>query len=969
MANEIKSKPAKVSYLSAPLRSDEQLSVSWKNPIGNTSSTGPSRATDIGVVWNVKCWPDKFSKQFKWALSGGSSTSDTLDLGQVLTGVGGDYFHPVGSAYLLSVTCAVHPYNAKGTATDAKTTTSFSAPDAPTLARPVFNTETGELTCQLDPPEDEPTAPYVDMWWQVNTYDTKTKKSTSNNGTDADSTTIGDTTISQGDGVDIANYAVLQSDPSRAVKVVFYAKSRGWRKDSDTVTQTIYVSKPKNPTVKAVSIPSSYSGDRVMVVLALNASESHPVTGCRLQVCKNSPHTAASQFDGTETWEDYELQDDGQCTALSIGVAEVVPDQSTSQVTNTTWVRVKSWNLAENALYAYSTPQRLKKLETQAPSAEGDTCYLDPLTCPDGTSILAHAYWGKNGTADGNTGTEFTWSKDENAWSSTSEPTSFLVTRDLGRYSSIENPIGTWAGHAPLYIRDLEVGERYYVLARRYLEGDETTYGKYSAKRSIQVGVPPTGVTITAPAQIATGKGIPCEFAIDAEDEVADRTRWTIYLDPNRYRLNGSGSAITGKIGKSGTGGTVATVPWAKVKEAMAKSGHPYVDLLMSASFGGASVNSPVLIGGAAGPVATLRVWVIDPPKCKVVTHTVTSQPATFDVKCDDKAQDLMCVVTSKGITGDDAIGQPDQEPGDCIWSGVIEQPDWDVNGDSDSSTYPARVTVTLPAGCDLRDGASYRVVVSATSAVVEDGIRGPNASGSFRVAWSRQAPTPPAATVTTSDVTNADGFRTRSATITLVPPSGSNSGDRYEVYRVTPDGAYLMASNARANSVITDEYAPYGHGERAYRVCCVTPDGDRAWRDMPYTFGGGDIRVDFDGTYVELPYNVTLADAFSKDFESRAHFGQNRPVGYWNESVKRTASLSTDLIKVTDAAVEASLRALAQHAGPCFVRLPNGCAFEADVQVSGLDEDEMGGSVVAVSLNVTETMPSGTYELVIGDN
>ncbi|MBP3884909.1 MAG: hypothetical protein J6D54_08250, partial [Olsenella sp.] len=63
------------------------------------------------------------------------------------------------------------------------------------------------------------------------------------------------------------------------------------------------------------------------------------------------------------------------------------------------------------------------------------------------------------------------------------------------------------------------------------------------------------------------------------------------------------------------------------------------------------------------------------------------------------------------------------------------------------------------------------------------------------------------------------------------------------------------------------------------------------------------------------------------------------------------------------DAEVARRVRMLAQHVGPCFVRLPNGCAFEADVQVTDLSEGH-ASSAIAVALDVTEVSPSGAYEI-----
>jgi len=71
--------------------------------------------------------------------------------------------------------------------------------------------------------------------------------------------------------------------------------------------------------------------------------------------------------------------------------------------------------------------------------------------------------------------------------------------------------------------------------------------------------------------------------------------------------------------------------------------------------------------------------------------------------------------------------------------------------------------------------------------------------------------------------------------------------------------------------------------------------------------------------------------------------------------------SLSAAFAREADAETLARLHSLARHAGPCFVRTPAGTAFEANVDVSGLDTD---GPIVAVSLKAEQVAPSGGFVL-----
>ena len=430
--NKVTQKPDRVMYLSAPARNGSQFSVSWKNPPGNTESSSSSKAKYVGVVWKITCTPSKYTRTYKWQESA-SATSSTLDLAAVLTSVGTHFFYPYGNATLLTVSCTVHAWNEIGVATDATTTTTMANPAVPELEAFEYDDESAQISVALNLPDDAPNAPVETIWWKVNVYDTATQKTRSSQGSTTSDTTIGDNSWQGGDAsaiTDIANIAQLEANINRAVKLNFMAKSRGWRGESSQVSQIVYVSRPKIPTIKKVTIPSSYANDKVIVQFAMNKTTAHPVTGCRLQVYQDteeSPHTKASDFNGTETWEDFELTDDGECSSLAIGVSEVVPAPD-----RTAWVRVKVWNIDEDRLVSHSAPYRLKKLETESPTAEDDRCFLATLDNSGNDSILLHCYWGTAANPDDSTGTEVTWSDSSNAWDSTVQPSSFETELDHG---------------------------------------------------------------------------------------------------------------------------------------------------------------------------------------------------------------------------------------------------------------------------------------------------------------------------------------------------------------------------------------------------------------------------------------------------------------------------------------------------------------------------------------------------------
>lgn len=990
--NPITSRPSKVQYLGSPVltfsgQHDAQVTVKWKNPASNNKSTSSSRAEDIGVIWTITCYPSNMSRTYSYSLGSGSATSDTLDLGPdgVWTGVGTDFLYPTGKAHINSISVVVHPFNSVGVATDAKSTTTYGQPAAPTLGtvdlgQVELSSDNGHISCEVTAPEQLDLAPHKDVRYRITTYDSKYPKNAnySRSVTDA----LSDSTIQ----IDVPEYMLFASDNSRYNKVTFSAWTRGYRKDSETASRVVYVSRPKVPTITGMVVPSSATTDKVTVTLNLNATEAHPTTGCRLQVLRDVTYTKAEDIPAVlpqgEAWEDGDIQDDGECTALVIPVEDCVPE-----VDKITWVRVKVWNLDEDVLTNWSAPSRLRKLETESPTAEDDKCVLDPLERDGNESILLHCFWGKGynpstptvnpENKDDSTGTEITWSDDSYAWASTKQPDSFQTDRNDG-YVSRMSGTGTaenFQGHIDFYIRDLEPGTKYWVKCRRYLDGDTTTYGPWSAKRSILVGTPPRSIVLSVPAQVATGKSMQFSFSIDANDEVRQKSQWTLLANPKRYHLNGSGTTLSGVQVKKGTGGTAGTVAWADIeRNIVSQGGYKYVDFMIYAGWGGTTVESEVF-----------RVYIMDPPKVKPVSATITSQPASFVVKASEKSEiTITAVVKARGCTGIDEVLLSDQEPGDCIWSAVLNGiTNWEDNTDvSDREEYPVKSTIEMDDLVDFRDGAKYDVYCSASYVLPTpntektgvnlgqgEAIVGTARRGTLTVEWARQAPEPEDFTITASDTVD-NGVRVRKAQIVVHEFSGYTAGDKYEIFRVTPDGPQLVKVIPSANSTsahplnatITDKYAPFGEGTHAYRVCTVTSDGDRMWLDAEYEFDCADMQIDFDGLSVNLPYNVGMSDSFTKDFESRAHIDAPKPEGYWNESVSRVSNLNTGIIRVKDERRAVLLRKLAQHTGSCFVRLPNGCAFEADVQVNELSEDRMGNYGINVSLTATEVSSTGAF-------
>lgn len=1140
---EIKWVPLSVRYLTAPQADGFEFKTSWSNPPENTRQSSWRQADAITIQWTVWYIEDgkkSTDRRDIFMYDNGSATSSTIDL---LAHFGYTFFYPRGKNRLLKVSVGVRPTNAIGEPVGPNHGSVIAnrllyAPVEPTIEDAEFDEDAGKVIHHVECEEATPRQMLYDVEWESVRYDSRDNSKVTIKGTEGDGSGDVELDVER----DIAGYQVLQEDPNRFFKLTTRARARGSYGNSSWVEKSTFLSLPRRPVIQGVNVSQLSNTDRVTVRFAADTTgaakqsdreamlRQHPFTGCRLQYLKDVTETNAQTAYSMDGWEDYDVEDNGLCTALYVPASEVRPDPD-----KITWVRVKCWNLSEDVLWRASVPYRLTALETESPTAEDDVVVLGDLRPgKDGTSIIADLYWDKDRRTDDSTGTQVDWSQDGYAWASTVEPSTYMTTRND---ATSKDPRKTYEGNdyygfTTLYIRDLEIAKRYYVKARRYMEGENgTTYGPWSQKKSAVVGNPPDAVTLSAPSRIPIGDPLPLTWEVAIDDELKQQAQWQVVCGKSAG-TSGSSSEIGHLLLASGTGGTRASVPGDTVSETIASLYRLQKDLLPKIPGGEWSIDLTVIVGvngGATTASNTVRVTIKSLPQVTLLRagqpdnqrllFTATGQPIGFDVRASERLSALDVVVRSNGATGDLPDGRLLQEDGDCLWSGRVT--DATVSTTSDAR-WPYAYHVTIPTVMEFVDNSYCTLYVRG---MAEDGTRGNTAQGVFYIDWEHKASIPAVLTLAPHDYVDENGNRHREVeigplwttprnlcpffshslqdddfwthaawddlrhkgesqddgwyrtnylnddpvvdcspfimacpwieggktytllfetvvryntsitlevrsdddtpwiqgrqvtvsnadyvdrreshhiTITTKPDiSGAESlgvsittefsyefvrlsiyegvyddayapvsdyakasNDTFSLYRVTTDGAYRIASGLVAGDSVTDPYAPFGELGGAYRLCTVTEDGDMCWRDDEYELPGSDMRIDFGGSYVELPYDVSMSDSFLKDFEARHHYGEARPEGYWNESVTRTSSLSADLIRVKDADTVRRVRQLAQHAGPCFVRLPNGCAFEADVQVDDVSENRMGQIGIDISLKATEIAPTGAYEI-----
>ena len=666
-------------------------------------------------------------------------------------------------------------------------------------------------------------------------------------------------------------------------------------------------------TVKSTTVTGTGLESRFTANISTNSTAEHFVEQVKLEYLADVTYATAADIPGTLEWTDSGIVDNAQCTALSVAVQNLIPSPG-----KYTWFRVKTWCRNEDVLCRYTEPQRIKALETPAPTAQDEEVeILEALNLPaaynDGKTVALVLGWNKDGQDDA-TGTELTWSTDVNAWRSVTAPAEYEFTWSDGQ---IVHGGTTYHDSATIYIPNLEENVPVFFKARRYMvdEDENITYSDYSntftATPTILVAASEVNVSVISDAAIPADKTFQVEWSYDSA------------VVQEQFQV----MATSGVTILSGTGTNQACqIPADRLKTFAVDGRVTYV--------------VRVLVNGAWIKSATRTVDIIPLPELTIdVPVTLTAQPIEFDAECDQPVT-LRVVVTSEGIDGQRPGGVKRQANGDIIYSAIVE-PDWTLAEGVNTAT------IELPSGLELFNNGNYAIEATPINTY---GIEGAAQSGVTNVDWLHPAGLPNA-TITTIDETDEVGH-TMAVQIELAAPEDADVEDLYDIYRVTGDGATLIMEGVEQTGVVIDRCAPYGSVPTYVRIATRTEDGDTNYFDYYYELAGDFLRIDWADQYVELPYNLNIQDAYTKDVEIRQHMDGTQD-GYWNTSISRNASLGSTLVQVWQQADVDRLRSLARHTGAAFVRTPDGSAYTADVQVTDLTPD--GNRLTTVALSATE--------------
>ena len=916
-----------VSGITKPARNAYIYKTKWTIPGKFAKATNGRRATRLVVDWYLgikgkdprmrKDYADETATEKQCNLNNFTAQDKTYTRAS---------FYPATDLKLTYLTCKVAGENAKGIGKYASSTLEFKKPRNPVISNPVINASTGEVSVTITTDAGADARERYDTRYIVTYEDTHTGETKQH----LNSYT---TNTSKALAYDPSDYQELEYD--EYIRVTFEAWARGFAGDSDHVKKQYTVAFPAKVTITSHTAIRSSAG-KATFFIKTNSTKDHPVDQVRLEYLANTEYMDADSIPGDASWTSTDIVDDAQSTALTMPVTNLIPDAG-----KRTWVRVKSYHGIEAVLHRYSEPVYLDELETVPATAVDDSVtILSAVSGDDGKSAVVVMGWNADGTDD-STGTEVTWSDDKNAWKSTDEPEQFDFTWSDGAKTSGNV---TYQDSAELTIKGLDEGIPVYIRARRYLNGDTTTYGGYSDTAAVTPNVAPYSVVLDAPTYVPIGSSIPFTWTYGGG---GTQRAWQL--------LTSTGTVIA--QGENAMGSYNLS---AERANALAVNGVLTVYVAVAT---GADFVRPKSIDENTGLYVdentTIRI-VSAPTLSVTVPQTLTAQPAAFTATSNRECA-LMIVVSAVGASGQTPLGVEYQPEGETVWSGVL-YPAWTLS----NNAYTA--SVTLPSGLDLIDPASYTVSVTALDE--STGLTSDVASGVFDVNWTHKAPAPgDYVEVTPNDTTDDDGIRHLTATIAWNIPTTVDSEpfaastDVVDIYRLTGDGATLIGSNYGLEASVTDEYAPFGDSlTNYYRIALRSVDGSVNFSDVEYALGGDMMRFDWVGGVLELPYDITLSDSYSKDKTARKHLDGTTNV-YYNSGVTRTGKQTSRLVRLKSQETIELVRALARYAGNVFVRLPDGCAYEACVEI---DDISTTGVISSFSIATTEAATTQAFMLPI---
>ena len=800
--------------------------------------------------------------------------------------------------------------NSKGetTCTSRKLTKSFFTPPAPTISNVSFDYVDKTLTFTAGVSDAIENMPRLETFYQVECYVTNNGKQetiwstgpTTLCGVDSDSTTSWTRTLTYSN-VNLDDYTDAY---------VFVIAVHNWSMASNSSQATRYfmcVTQPPKPTITSDVYNINSGVELFFNWNTVDVDRSNPFS--------NIPYhcdTVTAQInyaDDVKGLVESDWKDVG--TALEKGQSYFVDRTDISpSLGQRIFFRLRSSYMEH---VNYSEPYQLKNdTAFYKPSSGSETAEASVIevvavdTGTDGESLDVIIGYASDATYNA---CELGYSKDPNAWTSTDQPTTFEMPDSYWKDTTSKSEDHDKT--SSIKISGLDEATTYYVRARRYLIDDKDNVHTLWSN----IGQNDTSydqskkLKLTAPSVVPVGKE--CGFSWVFDDGLVQEM-WGLYAKgaegESDYRLTGGNNALTATSYIFDEAGTY---------EVYVKSNFETLECYKSDS---------------------VTLTVAEKPTVSFVTKpasTITDLPFSFSVKSNSASDtSLQVKIYASGAS----LWLPD---------GIKRQYSGDVVYQASGNNT---LTCTLDKGCNLWDGCFYTVeVVGIANELESDPIR-----AEFSISYASKLDP-----LTSDNVSLTTDKDEKTATITLSNLADNITGS---IYRTTKDGrSQLIKSGLGSGESITDHYAPFAKGKTlSYDVVVQSPYNQYASAECQYTMEGSNLRFDWGGKSVELPYNIEISDANDKQFEQQVYLDGSQK-GSWGSSVVRQTTLSTNLIYLTSAEETELVRDLARYQGAVFVRTPLGQAFCANVEVSEISKN-YDSKVVAVSFDCTEIDLTSDY-------
>ena len=565
---------------------------------------------------------------------------------------------------------------------------------------------------------------------------------------------------------------------------------------------------------------------------------------------------------------------------------------------------------------------------------------------PDTAEVLVDWSWNWYSA----THAEVSWSQDPHAWESTNPPSTYTVDRIRA---------------SQIYVSGLQRGMRWYFRVRFIRDdGNTVVYGDYSKTVSVLIAEAPEAPTTDNPTPATVA--IPDTMAA-VSTNLAKEDQW---IKISWKYINSDGTTQRYADIRE------VTVEWDEVTEQnvitqvairahvgyRARYWFRPTDFGWTAGQNGKTYYLQVRVTSTAGlqsdwsdPVAII---IAKPVSCSITNYGTSNPAMAYETVNNKQRLRLHSLPLTVNISGAGA--------GDTTKLVIERAEDFDIVRPDESTFHGCEGETILQMSHTgsgaftvnredligvLDDYAWYRII-----ATVEDNYgQSKSESKWFQVHWNHQ-PVRPGCTVSREN-----------GTVLLTPtvPSGTtvSTGDVFDIYRISADLPQLIVEGGTFGQTYRDPYPAIGDmgGHKVvYRSLYgdyFDSNGRAAWIELRRAqgdyFDSDQAIIEFDKYMVTLDYNIDLNNQWTKDFQETTYLGGS-VTGDWNPAVKRKTTVNTVTVPLIDEAQIRNMRRLANHAGICHVRTPDGSSFAADVQVSEGRSYSKGGMISEFTLTIT---------------